>query len=98
MKRTPPLPRIRRLRNARPTIQRRVAIRALALFAAFIAFGPTPVVAEGRVYSQPEDVEPLSPGNKIPTAVVQTVLGKPIDLAAAIGDSGALLVFYRGGW
>jgi hypothetical protein len=98
MMNTPRLLRARSLRNLRPTIRRQVAIRAVALLAGFIAFGPTPALAEGRVYNQPEDVEPLSPGNKIPAAVVRTVLGKPIDLATAIGDSGALLVFYRGGW
>jgi hypothetical protein len=51
-----------------------------------------------RVYPSAEDVEPLAPGSRVPSARVLTVEGDPVDLAERLSDSGALLVFYRGGW
>ncbi len=67
----------------------------------FITLGTSVAGVAGagdRVYDRPEDVRPLSPGQRIPKAVVRSVLGKPVDLVTAIGEGGALLVFYRGGW
>jgi peroxiredoxin len=43
-------------------------------------------------------VQPLAAGARIPVASLTTVDGEPIDLARAMGERGALLVFYRGGW
>ena len=76
MMNTPRLLRARSLRNLRPTIRRQVAIRAVALLAGFIAFGPTPALAEGRVYNQPEDVEHslVTSGVGVPTGAV--IFGK----------------------
>ena len=51
-----------------------------------------------RVYEAPDAVDPLAPGDRVPSARVVTVRGEPIDLAEQVRDSGALLVFYRGGW
>jgi hypothetical protein len=56
------------------------------------------VAAEGRVYPNPEAVEPLAPGERIPVARVETVRGEAVELADRMRESGALLVFYRGGW
>ncbi len=70
----------------------------LAALTASVPLGPPAARAEDRVYADSESVEPLAPGAKIPTAVVRTVDGKPMDLSATIGEGGALLVFYRGGW
>jgi len=52
----------------------------------------------GRVYPDAASVEPLAPGARVPSVTVRTVAGEPVDLAAAVRDRGALLVFYRGGW
>ncbi len=54
--------------------------------------------ATERVYPAPEAVEPLAPGDRVPAARVETVLGEPVDLAEVVRERGALLVFYRGGW
>jgi hypothetical protein len=54
--------------------------------------------AADRVYPTPEAVEPLAAGAKVPSVRVETVRGEPVDLREVMGDRGALLVFYRGGW
>ncbi len=54
--------------------------------------------AGDRVYPAADAVEPLAVGAQVPRAVVETVKGAPADLMELVGDSGALLVFYRGGW
>ena len=90
--------RIRRLVAASLHFNWLLMIPALATLVTFSALETSPASADVRVYDQAEAVKPLSPGKQIPTAVVQTVLGKSIDLEAAIGEGGALLVFYRGGW
>lgn len=51
-----------------------------------------------RVYPSAEAVQPLAPGSRVPSVRVLTVEGAPVDLAERSRDSGALLVFYRGGW
>lgn len=69
------------------------AIAALALWAC------APEAEEaGRVHPDAASVRPLAPGARVPSATVRTVAGEPVDLAAAVRDRGALLVFYRGGW
>ncbi|MGH0032043.1 MAG: hypothetical protein ACQGVC_19805 [Myxococcota bacterium] len=54
--------------------------------------------AEGRVHPDPQSVEPLAVGARVPSATVRSVEGEPVDLAGVVKDAGALLVFYRGGW
>jgi len=54
--------------------------------------------AADRVYPRPEAVEPLAVGAQVPSVRVATVRGERVDLREAMGDRGALLVFYRGGW
>lgn len=90
--------RIRCLVAARPDFNWLLIVPTLATLVTFCALETSTASADVRVYDQAEAVKPLSPGKQIPTAVVQTVLGKPIDLEATIGEGGALLVFYRGGW
>ena len=75
-----------------------LVVPALATLVTFSVLETSSASADVRVHDQAEGVQPLSPGTQIPKAVVQTVLGKPMDLEAAIGEGGALLVFYRGGW
>ena len=54
--------------------------------------------APGQVHPSAEAVQPLAPGQTVPSVRVRTVDGAPVDLAEAIRGTGALLVFYRGGW
>jgi hypothetical protein len=58
----------------------------------------TAAAAENVVYPDAESVQPLQPGASVPSAVVRTVEGKPVDLAELVREQGATLVFYRGGW
>jgi hypothetical protein len=83
--------------SARSSTWFRVVLIVVAMLLPVGTF-PSPAIASDRVFPNSESVKPLGPGAKIPTAVVRTVLGEPTDLSAAIGESGALLVFYRGGW
>jgi hypothetical protein len=57
-------------------------------------------VASGadRVYPTAEAAEPLAVGSSVPSVTVSTVAGLPVDLSEAVRETGALLVFYRGGW
>jgi hypothetical protein len=50
------------------------------------------------VYASPEAVQPLEIGSVVPSVEVRTVSGAAVDLASVVRESGALLVFYRGGW
>jgi len=90
--------RIRYLVASRLRLNWLLVFPALATLVTLGVLETSSASADARVYDRAEGVQPLSPGTQIPTAVVQTVLGKPMDLEAAIGEGGALLVFYRGGW
>ena len=91
-------PRSRCLVTSRPRFNWLFVVPALATLVTLGVLETSSASADVRVHDQAEGVQPLSPGTQIPKAVVQTVLGEPMDLEAAIGESGALLVFYRGGW
>lgn len=54
--------------------------------------------AESVVYPNAEATKPLQAGASVPSACVQTVEGESLDLASTLRGTGALLVFYRGGW
>ena len=51
-----------------------------------------------RAYPDAESVQPLGVGARVPSVTVREVDGDPVDLAEVVRESGALLVFYRGGW
>ncbi len=71
----------------------RAALAALGV--AILALGAS---AEGRVYPSAEAVQPLPVGSSIPPAHVRTIAGEKVDLRKLVQGTGALLVFYRGGW
>jgi hypothetical protein len=52
----------------------------------------------GDVYADPGSTRPLQPGASVPSARIESVDGQMVDLAELTRESGALLVFYRGGW
>ena len=69
--------------------------RAAALFVAlWLALG----ASAGEVHPSAAETRPLATGTRIPSAKVETLDGGRVDLAELAGDSGVLLVFYRGGW
>jgi len=71
----------------------RVTIAAFALVVASPSLADT-----GRVYPNAESVEPIAVGQSIPAVLVRSIDNEPFQLAKIARDSGALLVFYRGGW
>ncbi|MBW2494478.1 MAG: hypothetical protein JRE43_06970 [Deltaproteobacteria bacterium] len=54
--------------------------------------------AANSVYPSAEAAQPLQPGASVPSVNVRAVDGSTVDLAKLVSKSGALLVFYRGGW
>lgn len=77
----------------------------MQLVARILAVGVTAAMIAGNaqgertdVHSSPYDVEPLQPGASVPNVAVENVTGELVDLAELVRESGALLVFYRGGW
>ncbi len=76
------------------------SIVILSLVAAvLVLFQAGATNAQGlRVYPNAESVRPLAVGSRIPNPTVRNLAGERVDLEKRIGDRGALLVFYRGGW
>ena len=54
--------------------------------------------AADPVYPSAEAAQPLQPGASVPSVSVHAVDGATVDLSKLARKSGALLVFYRGGW
>jgi hypothetical protein len=54
--------------------------------------------AANPVYPNAEAAQPLQPGASVPSVSVRAVDGSTADLSKLVSQSGALLVFYRGGW
>lgn len=93
----------RRRRNSLPPIVSRWSPGLAALLAIWtmIAVAAPPLFAEPAAPVVPQDaesVQPLAVGERIPSAVIRTRDGADADLAGLVAESGALLVFYRGGW
>jgi hypothetical protein len=87
-----------RVREAAGRSFQRVLTAALASVLLVLA----PVVGAGadhaKVHPNARSVEPLSVGTRVPNPSLRTVAGDTVDLDRVLGDGGALLVFYRGGW
>ncbi len=77
---------------------RHLSVLCLMAGTATLLFVSTGAMAAGRVYPSPEAVEPLKPGSEVPPVTVRTVGGDSVDLSKTVQHTGALLVFYRGGW
>ena len=69
-----------------------------ALLASLVLLPQSVLAGSGRAYPSAEAVKPLEPGATVPSAIVRSIDGQPVDLAKLVHDEGALLVFYRGGW
>ena len=84
--------------ESRPDCHRPRPPRVLPWLVAVAVLVAAAAGAADRVYPAPEEVEPLPAGSRVPSVRVETVRGEPADLADLVRQSGALLVFYRGGW
>lgn len=73
-------------------------VRRSAGFLFAVLLLAVPAGGDDAAYPSAAAVTPLPPGAKVPSAVVRSVGGEPVDVAALVRDHGALLVFYRGGW
>ena len=54
--------------------------------------------AADSVFPSAESAQPLQPGTSVPSVSIRAVDGSAVDLSKLVSQSGALLVFYRGGW
>ncbi len=72
--------------------------RASAGWAAGLLLIAGLATAENSVYPSAEAAQPLQPGAAVPSVSVHAVDGSAVDLSKLVSKTGALLVFYRGGW
>ena len=63
----------------------------------FLASGPH-VMADDAVPDRAEDVRPIERDHPLPNSRVRRLDGVEVGLHDVLGNSPALLVFYRGGW
>lgn len=73
-------------------------LRASAGWAAGVLLIAGLATAAEPVYPNAEAAQPLQPGATVPSVSVRAVDGSTVDLSELARKSGALLVFYRGGW
>ena len=80
---------------------RRIVVMAGAaiLAATFILVSAGCVCSRCQAGSQrPPTATPLDAGGTMPAVTLQTADGEAFDLAAAVREQPAVLIFYRGGW
>ena len=56
------------------------------------------MTSSGVIANSPEQVCPLLNGMKIPEVSIRAADGSMFELAKAVREKPAVLVFYRGGW
>ena len=66
--------------------------------AALLAVATVDAVEEKQLPQSSGQVRPLLVGAALPTAVLTGDDDASLDLAAAVAEKPAVLVFYRGGW
>ena len=57
-----------------------------------------PIVSRAVLADAPESVHPLDKGKPAPSALMNALDGKEIELSSVIANQPTLLIFYRGGW
>jgi hypothetical protein len=72
--------------------------RANAVWAAGLLLIAGLATAANPVYPSAEAARPLQPGAPVPSVSVRALDGSTADVAKLVSETGALLVFYRGGW
>ena len=71
---------------------------ASAAWAASLLLIAGMATAADSVHPSAEAAQPLQPGAAVPSVSVRAVDGSTVDLSKLLSKTGALLVFYRGGW
>ena len=66
--------------------------------AALLAVTTADAEEEKPLPQSAEEIRPVLVGAPLPTAVLTGDDGTSLDLAAAVAEKPAVLVFYRGGW
>jgi len=84
--------------SANPDPARSLSASARAGWAASLLLIAGLACSENSVYPNAETTRPLQPGASVPSVAVRALDGSTADLAKLVSDTGALLVFYRGGW
>lgn len=57
-----------------------------------------PTTTVDRVPNAPDQTCPLPVGSAVPAMQLQSLDGKPFDLAAALKAKPTILIYFRGGW
>ena len=70
----------------------------IGLLVALSLLSVTWVAQAGDAYPDAASTRPLEPGSSLPSTGVTAIDGTKVDLAELTRESGALLIFYRGGW
>ncbi|MFT5696127.1 MAG: hypothetical protein ACI9QQ_002107 [Myxococcota bacterium] len=78
--------------------RRRVVALLASVLGLAIPFTASYAATQGEAFPNAESVQPLKEGAMTPSAMVLTVTGEAVDLSEVVKSTGALLVFYRGGW
>ena len=84
--------------SATPDPAKSLSASARAGWAASLLLIAGLACAENPVYPNAEATRPLQPGASVPSVGVRSLDGSTADLAKLVSNTGALLVFYRGGW
>jgi len=80
--------------------RRRIRVSLVALLTLLFAAlaDPAPADDAAPIHPTAKSVRPLGVGEGLPTLPVESLDGEAVDLSTLFRESGALLVFYRGGW
>jgi hypothetical protein len=87
-----------RVSSVKPNFDVTGISRASAAWTASLILIAGLATAADPVYPSAEAAQPLQPGAAVPSVSVRAVDGSTVDLSRLVRKSGALLVFYRGGW
>ncbi len=63
-----------------------------------LVFAGVSCTSYSQLPKNPEDVQPLQVGERIPDVKVKTIDGNLVDLVTLLKQKPTILVFYRGGW
>jgi hypothetical protein len=72
--------------------------KTLMTFAVLAFLSAPPGIGAGEIAESANDIQPVGTGDKMPAATVKTVEGEDFNLADAVTEKPAVLIFYRGGW
>ncbi len=68
----------------------KIILFIITLFSSTISYAQLPIKAE--------DISPLLVGEILPSAMLQTIESKPVNISSLLRIKKTILIFYRGGW